>query len=82
MIKKLYSINDKLTGYLSPMIDIDDFTATRNFEFACKNNDMMNFRPSDYSLYSIGEFNSDSGELIANIPPKFIVSGSDFEKEI
>lgn len=77
MIKNLYSIYDKLNGYLSPMIDKDDFTAQRNFKYALNNNELMRFVPTDYSLYYVGSFDDESGELTACIPPRFILNGSE-----
>lgn len=64
MIYGIYSIKDAKTGYLPPTFDINDLSAMRNFEHACQNPDSLFFtHPQDYTLYCIGSFDTDSGNL-------------------
>lgn len=80
MIKSLYAIRDCKSGFLSPMIDDTDDSALRNFEYACKNNNIMNFAPQDFELYKIGSYDTDSGILSPIEPTEFIANGINFRK--
>lgn len=79
MKKNLYAIKDVKVGFLSPMIDTNNETAIRSFEYACKNNDMMFFTPSDFELYYLGEFDSDSGLFYCE-SPTFLCNGINFKE--
>lgn len=77
MVYRLYSVRDVQVGFNSPMTDINDNVAIRNFSYAINNpnNGIMNFEPRDYDLYCIGEFNTDTG-LIDHFPvPELITKG-------
>ena len=75
---KLFSIRDKLSGYGQPMADVSEATAKRNFAYAINNNDQMNFSPSDYDLYYLGDFDTEKGVFWDPDSglPEFIVSGA------
>uniref|UniRef100_A0AAU8AZM5 Nonstructural protein n=1 Tax=Dulem virus 171 TaxID=3145648 RepID=A0AAU8AZM5_9VIRU len=73
----VFAIRDSKVGFLSPTIDENAFTATRNFEHAVMNpQSVMNSHPADYSLYEIGQFDTETGELIPSMA-KHIASASD-----
>lgn len=82
MIFHMYSIRDRLVGFMTPTIEQSDPVAMRNFQMACdsakRDRSLMAFRPSDYSLYRIADFDSDSGELIPSFPPVTVCSGDSF----
>lgn len=60
----VYSIRDYKTGFLTPTIDVNDASARRNFEHACSNpNSLFCSHPSDYALFKIGTYDSDSGRI-------------------
>ena len=60
-----------------PQCDQNESTAVRGFAYAINNGEgIMNYSPSDFELYEIGLFDCESGQLIPNDMPKFIVSGS------
>ncbi len=59
----VYCIRDLKSGWLSPTVDINDQVAVRNFAYAVQHNDMFSDFASDYSLYKIGEFDTDSGDI-------------------
>lgn len=71
MIFGVYSIFDAAAGiFTSPTVDISDESAMRSFLQACSNSQsIMNFKPSDFSLYQVGYFDSDTGELNSIFPP-------------
>ncbi len=72
----VYSIRDNLTGFLTPVVEQNDNSARRNFEHAiAQPQSLMNSHVSDYDLYKIGLFDTDTG-LIENISPiELVVSG-------
>lgn len=76
MILKVYSVRDLTTGFNQPWCDKNDDAAIRGFSYSINNNDIMGFKPSDFQLFSIGEFDSDKGDLISCLP-QMIVRGED-----
>lgn len=64
-IMKVFSVNDRKTGFQNLMLFKTEGAAIRAFAFACKNpqNDFAKF-PIDYELCEVGEFNIDEGVLI------------------
>lgn len=73
----MYSFKDELVGFGTPFPDVSDESALRGFSYAIKSgNGLMSFRPSDYSLYILGHFDSESGEISSLPSPKFVASGS------
>lgn len=81
MKKNLYAIRDLKVGFLAPMVDDNEASAMRNFEYACHNNDIINFAPSDFELYHIGTFDTDSGTIDPSPVPDFVCNGINFRKE-
>lgn len=79
MIFRMYCTHDSLTGFLSPVLDQNDASAMRNFAMACQEGQsLMTFRPSDYTLYHIADFDSTTGELLPTVPPEVICRGDSF----
>lgn len=73
----IYTIKDDKVGFQIPVFDMSDQAAIRNFGFGINNSDsVMGFAPADYSLYKIGEFDTEKGTIDPIIIPEFIVSGS------
>ena len=72
----IYSIRDSASGvFTAPTIDLTDNSAIRAFSQAANNSDsMMNFCPSDFSLYRVGTFNVESGTIVPLNPPMMLVS--------
>jgi len=61
----LYTIFDSKAGaYLPPFTSVNDATALRSFESAIQQEDHdFNRHAEDYSLWTIGTFDQDKGEL-------------------
>lgn len=65
----VYSIRDAYTGFLNPTFEISDQVAKRNFAHAMMNQQSLLYsNPQDYDLCRIGEFDSDTGELVPTLP--------------
>lgn len=69
----VYAIRDVHTGFMSPTIDQNDSAAIRNFEHAVMQSaSLMNSHPKHYSLYKIGEFDSETGSIKECLPEHLI----------
>lgn len=65
----VYSIRDVHTGFMSPTIEQNDACAMRNFRHAVMNSaTLMSSHPKDYSLYKVGEFDSETGRIVDCLP--------------
>lgn len=81
MIYKMYSVKDDLTGFLGVSLDQSDETAIRAFKHAVANPDSLMFsNPTDYRLYQVGAFDSETG-CVTSIDPKLVVQASSFGGE-
>ena len=82
----IYSIRDEAAGiFTAPTIDMSDESAIRNFKKMCSDaGSMMNFKPSDFSLYYVGYYDSETAEINPLVPPNRLIVGSDcdYRKEI
>lgn len=77
MIYRMYSVRDVKVGFMPPTCDQSDISARRNFEFAINRSDnLMNFVPSDFDLFFVGQFDTDSGVITSEPVPKIVVSGA------
>lgn len=73
----IYAIKDLKSGYLAPMTDLNDATAMRNFQNAlCKKDEVMYTHGTDFELYKIGEYETDSGQ-ITPVEKAFLLAGKD-----
>lgn len=86
MIYGVYAIYDSAAHvFTAPTIDISDASAVRSFQQAISNSgSVMNFKPDDFSLYQVGTFDVETGELEPFTPPSRLIVGSDgdYRKEI
>lgn len=81
----IYCIYDEAAGvFTAPTIDISDESAMRNFRKMCADaGSMMNFKPSDFSLYAVGFFDAESGNIEPLSPPsRLIIGSSGFEERV
>lgn len=61
----LYSIYDKMTGYMVPSYQQNDEQAARAFAFDVNSSDMslLKVNPEDFQLERVGYFDTDTGEI-------------------
>lgn len=72
----LYAIRDVKTGFMTPTMDVNDESAARNFYHAVQNSEGILYTfASDFSLFRIGEFDSESGQVEPLIPIVFVADG-------
>ena len=79
MIYGVYAIYDSAAHvFTAPTIDISEASAVRSFQQAIANSgSVMNFKPDDFSLYQVGTFDVETGELEPFNPPSRLIVGSD-----
>lgn len=75
MIRYVYSVRDEVsTLYMGLQLELNDAVACRNFDYALSRNEMMSYRPEDYSLWLLGSYDDTTG-IITPCPPKIIKRG-------
>uniref|UniRef100_A0AAU8B9P6 Nonstructural protein n=1 Tax=Dulem virus 130 TaxID=3145607 RepID=A0AAU8B9P6_9VIRU len=80
MKMNIYAIRDVHTGFMSPTIDQNDASAVRNFKHASLNYESLFYtHTKDYDLFCIGEYESETGEIVPCVPPRLVVAGSSLE---
>lgn len=76
MMYKIYSVRDKLSGYMNIFLERSDALAERGFSAVVNDSSSSIYcNPGDYDLYKLGSFNTDSGVIIAD-NPDFVCSAS------
>lgn len=84
MIYSMYSIRDSLVGFMTPVLEANDPVAVRNFSMACDNmkrdQSVMAWRSSDFALYRIAMFNTETGELRPLVPPELVCNGDSISR--
>lgn len=81
MIIKLFAVFDsKAALFGQPFSDQQEGSAIRNFSDAVNDgsnpNNLWNKHPEDFSLFQIGEFDNNSGELIPIIPKSLVTASA------
>lgn len=77
MTVNVYAIRDVHTGFMSPTVDRNDESAKRNFSMMVNNNPgVIGFRPGDFDLYLIGEFDVDAGTVTGLTVPVLVINGA------
>lgn len=78
----VYCIRDNKVGF-APQFHIqeNEVASIRAFKFMLDGANLLGKFPEDYDWYQVAEFDTESGNMIAIIPPKFIVSGGSVVNE-
>lgn len=81
MVYPLFSVKDDLTGYGIPFASDNDATAMRAFnQFIEQPNSLMGMNKSQFNLYHVGEFDTESGTIVG-FTTRYVCSALDFDKE-
>ena len=75
MIINIYSVNDALNGFGPLSLQNNDASAYRGFAEAFKDV----YSPADYSLFKLGSFDTNTGEIIPEVP-SVVCRATDFVK--
>lgn len=82
---KLYSVYDKEARiYNTPFPAATDVHAMRTFSMQvndANSANMLNFAPKDFALYSVGSFDSNTGELTPHSPMLLVEAEKIIRKE-
>lgn len=83
----MYSIRDSLSGFMTPVIEQNDAIAMRNFQMACDvhqlpADSLMRWKPDDFTLFKIAEFDSEFGTVSPIVPPVVVCSGLSLRKGV
>lgn len=77
MIFGVYAMRDIKTGFMTPSLDPNDDAAARNFYHAVSQSSGVLFTfASDFSLYRVGSFDSDTGLLVSEQPIRQVADGA------
>ena len=72
----VYSIRDIKTGFMAPTVEVNDQVAMRNFAHAVMQSESVLFtHASDFQLFKVAEFDSDSALFIPVSPIVQIADG-------
>lgn len=83
MIYGLYAMRDVKTGFMSPVIEANDEAAVRNFTHTVRQSEGILYTFSqDFSLYRLGDFDSDTGRIAPLIPIVQVADGAAVVKEV
>lgn len=70
----LFSVKDELTShFLAPVMMLNEDEAKRQFKSQVNNIQLWKDNPSDFSLYKLGSFDEESGEILYK--PEKIIGG-------
>lgn len=62
MIRGVFSVRDEASGlYMGLQLNETDEVALRSFDFALDSNQLMQFRPDDFSLWRVGYWDDVKG---------------------
>lgn len=78
MIKGIYGYHDALNGFINIFIDNTDKVAVRGFSSAIKtaeSGSLFYSNPTDYSLYKLGTFDTDTGSITLEPAPVILCRG-------
>lgn len=82
MLLGVYAIRDAKSGFLAPTVDQNGDSAIRNFSHAVMTtNDSLFFtHASDFSLWHIADYETDSGCITPLVPPIHLVDADQIKK--
>lgn len=72
MIFGLYSIKDELSGFAAPIPLEDDKQAKRYFKQRLLDTPIMKSNPTDFSIWCIGQFDTNTGVIRAFNPADLV----------
>lgn len=61
MIKTLFSLKDKLSGFTDPFVDVNGPMCMRHIRNSLKQQSDFSLNPEDFELWQVGTFNTETG---------------------
>lgn len=79
-MKNLFAVKDELEGFGSPIIASNKAKAMLIFNDEIQHPDsMLNKHPENYSLYALGQYNEETGEIISKV--EYLDKASNYVKK-
>lgn len=81
----MFSVRDVLTGFMTPVLEQNEAAAMRNFRVACEaaaSQSLMAARPSDFSLYHVADFDTETGVLYPVTPVVVVCHGGSLYEKV
>lgn len=79
MILGVYAARDALAGFMTPVVEQSDAIAMRNFRMACdaagRDRSLMSWRSTDFSLYRLATYDTETGVVVPVTPITLVCSG-------
>lgn len=77
MVRCVYAAWDEKAGvYLTPFFCVRQEVAIRSFAAALSKPELeMALFPKDFSLFELGEFDDETGLIVAHAAPKLVITG-------
>lgn len=67
-MKNLFAVKDEIEGFGSPIVASNKAKAMLIFGDEIQHPDsMLNKHPENYSLYALGQYNEETGEIISKV---------------
>lgn len=68
MVHYVFAVKDELQGeFMQPIYSENQVLATRHFKYQINNIDQWKYNASDYSLYCLGSFDTQTGEYVSHV---------------
>lgn len=82
MLRRLYAVrDDKQCEFNAPCSMPNDAVASRAFgDVLSDANHPVSRHAADYSIWYIGSYDAESGELVADVPPYIVARAADFKE--
>lgn len=80
MKKGLFAVKDRLNGFMNVFLEDNDDVAKRGFLVGLASQpegSLFYVHPDDYSLYRLATIDLESGAILLEAVPQWIVSGDD-----
>lgn len=69
MIRGVYTVRDEASAlFMAIQLNENNDVAIRSFDYAMQSNDLMAFRPQDFSLWYIGDYDDTTGVITSKDP--------------
>lgn len=83
MIINAYSVKDKQSGeYLAPFFQPTHGVAIRSFGDIVKDPQSLQYKhPEDYTLFYIGEFNTENGQILSIESPQILSEAKEHKEK-
>lgn len=82
MTKTMFSVKDNKSGlFFNPQVNVHRANVIRGLQQELKNPEsVISQYPEDYTLYELGQFNDETGEVISKTSPEMVINCVDLKE--